>query len=40
MPAPTKSTRPGVRMGDSGTNLIVVNVASAPMIAATMKIQW
>ena len=28
MPAPTKSTRPGVRTGDSGTNRIVVIVAS------------
>ena len=40
MPAPTKSTLPGLRTGDSGTNRIVVIVASAPMIAASTKIQW
>ena len=39
IPAPATSTRPGVRTGDSGTNRIVVTVASAPIRAASQKIQ-
>ncbi len=38
--APARSTRPGVRTGDSGTNRCVVIVASTPMIAPSQKIQW
>jgi hypothetical protein len=37
--APAMSTRPGVRIGDSGTSRTVVAVASTPMIAATTKIE-
>jgi hypothetical protein len=38
--APRMSTRPGVRIGEVGTNRRVVVVASRPMIAATAKIEW
>ena len=37
--APTMSTRPGVRSGDSGTKRMVVIVAIAPIAAEIQKIQ-
>ena len=40
MPAPGRSMRPGVRIGDSGTKSTVVIVARTPMTAPSQKIQW